>query len=363
MNKSLIAPLFLALAATLGADQPATAPATKPSIWGGAAWHRPVPNPKAALLDQISVKGNHFVGPSGETVLFRGLSIADPDKLEEEGRWNRDIFAAAKDVGANLVRIPVHPAAWRSRTKEGYLKLLDQAVDWCTDLGIHVIIDWHSIGNLQTEMFQEPIYNTTKAETFDFWRTIAMHFHGNHTVAFYELFNEPTHFGGMLGTMSWTEWRSLNEEMIGIIRYWDKQTIPLVAGFDWAYDLTPLRNEPIRAEGIGYVTHPYANKRSQPWEPKWEEDFAFASATYPMIATEIGFELKPGEVVDDNQYGNRITRFLEERGISWMAWVFDPSWGPRMLKSFDGFELAGDGEFFKQAMHRPPAVAPAKPAN
>jgi endoglucanase len=256
-------------------------------------------------------------------MLFRGLSIADPDKLEEEGRWNRDIFAAAKDVGANLVRIPVHPAAWRSRTKEGYLKLLDQAVDWCTDLGIHVIIDWHSIGNLQTEMFQEPIYNTTKAETFDFWRTIAMHFHGNHTVAFYELFNEPTLYNGMLGTVTWPQWRQLNEEMIGIIRYWDKQTIPLVAGFD----------------------------------------FAFASATYPMIATEIGFELKPGEVIDDNQYGNRITRFLEERGISWMAWVFDPSWGPRMLKSFDGFELAGDGEFFKQAMHRPPAVAPANPAN
>jgi hypothetical protein len=31
-----------------------------------------------------------------------------------------------------------------------------------------------------------------------------------------------------------------------------------------------------------------------------------------------------------------------------------------MLKSFDGFELAGDGAFFKEAMHRPPAVAPAK---
>jgi endoglucanase len=364
MKTPFLAPLCLALAATLArADQPAAAPEAKPSIWHEERWHRPEPNPKAELLPQISVKGNHFVDPAGATVLFRGLSIADPDKLVGEGRWNRELFAAVKDMGANLVRIPVHPAAWRSQGKEAYLKLLDQAVDWCTDLGMHVIIDWHSIGNLQAEMFQNPMYNTTKAETFDFWRTAAMHFHGNHTVAFYELFNEPSHYNGMLGTMSWSEWRDLNEEMIGIIRYWDKQTIPLVAGFDWAYDLTPLRYDAVRAEGIGYVTHPYPFKRKQPWEPRWEEDFAFAADKYPLIATEIGFDLKPGEVVDDNHYGNRITRFLEERGISWMAWVFDPSWGPAMLKSFDGFELAGDGAFFKEAMHRPPAPPLAKQAD
>jgi endoglucanase len=354
--------LFVSFAACMpAADQPAAAPAAAPSVWPEGGMHRVVPNPKAVLLTQISVKGNRFVDASGEPVLFRGLSIADPDKLQDEGRWNRELFAAVKDTGANLVRLPVHPSAWRKRGKQAYLELLDQAVDWCTDLGMHVIIDWHSIGNLQSGMFQDPMYNTTKEETFDFWRTAARHFHGHHTVAFYELFNEPTHFGGMLGTMSWTEWRILNEEMIGIIRYSDKQTIPLVAGFDWAYDLTPLRYEPVRAEGIGYVTHPYPNKRGQPWEPRWEEDYAFAADRFPLIATEIGFELKPGEVVDDNHYGNRITRFLEERGISWMAWVFDPSWTPRMLKSFDGFELAGDGEFFKQAMHRPAAPLLAKP--
>jgi len=360
MKTPLLGSLFLALSAALSA---ADQPAPKASVWQEEPWHRPEPNPKAELLPRIAVKGNHFVDPAGAVVLFRGLSIADPDNLVEKGHWNRELFAAVKDMGANLVRIPVHPAAWRSRGRAGYLALLDQAVDWCTDLGLHVIIDWHSIGNLQTEMFQSPMYNTTRAETLDFWRTAAMHFRGNHTVAFYELFNEPTHFNGMLGAMSWSQWRDLNEEMIGVIRYWDREAIPLVAGFDWAYDLAPMRYDPIRAEGIGFVTHPYANKRKQPWEPKWEEDFAFAAEKYPMIATEIGFELKPGEVVDDNHYGNRITRFLEERGISWMAWVFDPSWGPRMLKSFDGFELAGDGEFFKQAMHRPPAPPPAKPSD
>jgi endoglucanase len=241
-------------------------------------------------------------------VLFRGLSIADPDKLVEEGRWNRELFAAAKDFGADLIRIPVHPAAWRSRTKRGYLALLDQAVDWCTDLGIHVIIDWHSIGNLESGMFQSPSYNTDKLETLDFWRTIAMHFKGNHTVAFYELFNEPTHFNGMLGPMSWSQWRELNEEMIGVVRYWDKEAIPLVAGFDWAYDLTASDTSPCGRRASVTWSHPYPNKRPQPWEPRWEEDLRLRREATPMIATEIGYAPSRATPMDADHYGPRITR-------------------------------------------------------
>ncbi len=363
MSRTLVFALMVAFAAAspAAADQTAPAAPAKNSVWGGPRPTPPVVNPKAGLLPRISVKGNRFVDPAGQPVLFRGLSIADPDKLVEEGRWNRELFAAAKDFGADLIRIPVHPAAWRSRTKGGYLALLDQAVDWCTDLGIHVIIDWHSIGNLESGMFQSPSYNTDKLETLDFWRTIAMHFKGNHTVAFYELFNEPTHFYGMLGPMSWPQWRDLNEEMIGVVRYWDKEAIPLVAGFDWAYDLTPLRYEPVRAQGVGYVVHPYPNKRPQPWEPRWEEDYAFAAGSYPMIATEIGYSAKPGLPEGAEHYGPRITKFLEERGISWVAWVFDPTWGPPLLKSFDGFKRSGSGEFFSQEMHSPVAPLLAKP--
>ncbi len=42
------------------------------------------------------------------------------------------------------------------------------------------------------------------------------------------------------------------------------EKIPLVAGFGWACDLTPLAEEPVNAQGIAYITHPYPNNRSQP---------------------------------------------------------------------------------------------------
>ena len=82
-----------------------------------------------------------------------------------------------------------------------------------------------------------------------------------------------------------------------------------MAPFDWAYDLTPIIIEPINAAGIGYVTHPYSNKRSQPWEPKWEENFGFAASRYPVVATESGFgsgfDNRMGDQTDKN-FGIRV---------------------------------------------------------
>jgi aryl-phospho-beta-D-glucosidase BglC (GH1 family) len=336
--------LAFVLVQNLGAQE------TRPWFQDGP-FRFPKANPKTKALSLIKVEGNKFVNSEGKTILFRGISISDPDKIERQGHWNKNHFEKVKETGAMIVRIPVHPVAWRDRTPEKYLELLDQAIEWCTDLGMYVMIDWHSIGNLGMELFQNPMYNTSKQETYQFWRTIAQHFVGNNTVAFYEIFNEPTTYRGQLGSMTWAEWKGINEKIIELIRSFDKETIPLVAGFDWAYDLSPLHDDPINAEGIGYVTHPYENKRTQPWEPKWEENFGFAADKYPVVATEFGFGLRQGQTIDAQHYGNRIISYLESKGISWMCWVYDPEWDPRLLKSWDTYELTESGDFFKKAMH------------
>jgi len=345
-----------------------TAPQTAPAKgqlhewWRGRYFTQTWNAPDETKLPLISVKGNRFVDPTGQPMLFRGVNIADPDKVDSQGHWNRELFEKVKATGANVVRIPVHPVAWRGRGPKEYLALLDQAVEWSTDLGIYVDIDWHSIGNLKEGVFESPIYETSLPETLNFWRTIAAHYKGNHTVAFFELFNEPSVSSGRFGTMTWEEWRDINEEMINIIRSFNKDTIPLVAGLDWAYDLSGVRTSPIRAENIGYVAHPYPNKRTQPWPPKWEEDFGFAASKYPMIATEIGFDTSYGPKQQGLDYGHEITSYLESRGISWTSWCFDPEWGPRMLKSWS-FDLTDSGQLFSDVMHAAPTPVggPVKP--
>ena len=343
------------------ARPPAQPAPTSPSGRTHAWWRDAVPGPRPYTANNkqmplIAVKGNKFVDPSGKTVLFRGLSISDPDKLEMQGHWSKDHFVKVKEMGAKLVRIPVHPVAWRERTPVEYIKLLDQAVGWCTELEMYVIIDWHTIGNLETELFQDPMYDTTKQETYSFWRTMARHYTGHNTVAFFELFNEPTTFNDQLGPISWSDWKRIVEEEITIIRAHNKQVIPLVAGFDWAYDLTPLRLNPIAAEGIAYTTHPYANKRRQPWEPKWDEDFGFAAGKYPIIATEFGGFSWPvtGESAAGSNrsaaYGPAIIKYLEGKGMSWAVWCFDPEWGPTLIRNWD-YQLNPSGEFARAAMH------------
>lgn len=315
---------------------------------------QPGPDGAAEPLPRLRVEGNRFVDPEGETVVLRGVSFSDPDRLAAAGQWNRRYFEAARDWGANVVRFPVHPSRWRSRGEADYLRLLDEGVAWAEELGMYVIIDWHSIGNLATEQFTRDIYETTLQETLHFWETIARRYAGNSTVAFHELFNEPTTNGGAFGAPSWETHKALMEQIIGVIRQHDEQAIPLIAGFDWGYDLTPVRTMPIAAAGVAYVAHPYPQKRQPPWEAQWEADWGFVAATYPIVATEFGFMAEGDRgahipVIGDERYGEAIIDFFEERGISWTAWVFDPDWSPQLIRSWN-FEPTRQGKFFRGKM-------------
>jgi endoglucanase len=305
-------------------------------------------------LQKISVKGNNFITTDNKPFIFRGLNIADPDNLLAKGHWDKAFFQEIKNWGANVVRFPIHPRTWQKQGKINYLKMLDQGVNWAKELGLYVIIDWHSIGNLRTEMYQADGYETSRKETYEFWRTMANHYKGNNTVAFFELFNEPTIYNGQLGQCSWAEWKAMNEEMIGIIRANGGTAIPLVAGFNWAYDLTEIAKNPINADGIGYVSHPYPMKRQKPWEAQWTKDWGFVKEKYPLILTEIGFCLKgePGEhipVIDDGTYGDAITKYCDEKGISWVVWVFDNQWAPRMFTDWN-FTPTTQGKYFKKVL-------------
>ena len=305
-------------------------------------------------LPLLAVKGNKIVNDRNEVLIFHGVNISDPDKLVKDGKWTREYFQEAKNWGADIIRIPVHPVTWRNRGTDNYLKLLDDAVQWASSLGLYVIIDWHSIGNLRTELFQNEMYNTTRKETFEFWKTIASHFRDNHTVAFYEIFNEPTTYNNTLGSCTWPEWKAICKDIITIIRANNPKAIPLVAGFDWAYDLTPVASDPLDVSDIVYVSHPYPMKRSKPWEPSWSKDFGFVAGNYPVFLTEIGFAASDEKgthipVIGEEDYGKSITDFSAQRGFSWMVWCFDPDWAPVMFKDWN-YTPTREGAFFKSVM-------------
>jgi endoglucanase len=310
--------------------------------------------------DVIRVDGNRFVDQSGATFVFRGVSIADPAKLLRDDQWSKRIFDAVRSWGANTVRLPVHPSAWREHGQARYLEFIDDAVRWCNELGMYVIVDWHSIGYLPAAKFTRDGYVTTWDETREFWNVVAERYAGIPTVAVYELFNEPTTSNGEFGERDWTEWKRYLEEMIDIVYAHDTDVIPLVAGFDWAYSLRPVRTAPIEREGIAYASHPYPQKeRPQPpsaenFAAAWESAWGFVADDYPMILTELGWVREDGygahiPVINDGSYGPMIVDYMESKGISWVAWVFDPNWSPVLITDWD-FTPSEQGEFFRAVM-------------
>ena len=223
----------------------------------------------------VKVEGNKFVDPQGKELVFRGLCFSDPVKLVRDGQWNERYFAEAADWGANVVRFAVHPTNLNAMGWEETFQAMDQGIAWAKQYGMYVIMDWHSIGNLKEEKYTSPMYNTTKAETFKFWRTVAQRYKDESTVALYELFNEPTVNG--TGECSWEEWKELQEQIIDTVRVHNPNAVCLCAGFNWAYDLTPVAEAPVDRPNVAYVSHPYPMKRSEPWEPQWEQDFGFVA--------------------------------------------------------------------------------------
>ncbi|MCB0718558.1 MAG: glycoside hydrolase family 5 protein [Bacteroidetes bacterium] len=305
-------------------------------------------------MQRLRVEGNQFVNETGDRVVLRGVSFSDPDRLERVGHWNREYFETAREWGANLVRFPVHPSAWRSRGREAYLELLDSGIALAGELGMYVIIDWHSIGNLRTDLYFRPMYETSMKETLEFWQAIAERYADNPVVAFYEIFNEPTQYNGRLGKLTWEQHVSIMEDVIHVIYAFNRRAIPLVGGLDWGYNISYVRDRPVAYPNVAYVTHPYPQKRAEPWPPEWQRDFGLIAEDYPIVATEFGFMSADGPgahvpVISDEHYGEAIIDFFEERGISWTVWVFDPQWSPQMFTGWD-FAPTAQGRFFRRKM-------------
>ena len=158
----------------------------------------------AGQLSRVTVKGNQFVTAEGNPIVFRGLNASGPGKKSGEHQWNKRYFESVRSWGATIMRFPGAPLRmWRGPRARG-IPQASRSGHWLGQ-GIGAVQS-SSIGTASGELAEEKYhrgeYQTTRAETNQFWRTMARHYSGNNTVAFFELFNEPA-LGTKLGDCPW----------------------------------------------------------------------------------------------------------------------------------------------------------------
>ncbi len=308
----------------------------------------------------IQVDGNRFVDEFGKTVILRGVAIMDPILMASKsnpslGNWNENIFQEISEWGADIVRLPVHPPMFFDFGIETSLRVLDQAIEWAAKHDLYVIIDYHGLG------FPPDGYNkfewaaTTEEELIQFWEIVSDRYAGNNVVAFYEFYNEPMRNNSRrLLIEDWLLWKDFSENIIDIIREHDQETIIIVSAMKGGNDLSFVLEAPVDRENIAYACHPYPGQSR--WIP-WEKAFGKVSSVYPVILTEFGFDnapwvddfLQESSFVGSERYREALMEYVDERGISWTAWVFSHDWTPRMLLDTE-FKPSEFGQFVKEQL-------------
>jgi endoglucanase len=287
-----------------------------------------VPGANAWWPSQLQVKGNRLVNGAGEVIRLKGLMIPDPARVTADGHYTRALFETMQRTGANVIRIPVHPQHW-AKDPDYVRRHLDPAVRWAGDLGMYVILDWHSIGNVLTGYAPQvpELFCHTEAMTLNFWKVVAGHFKSAPHVIF-EVFNEPK-------SISAADWRRAADRLVRLIRAQGAGQIIVVGGLEYGRELDWALKEPVTGANIAYASHIF------PSHPRsgWDHDFGNVAARHPVLITEWGFIDKtqtpnPPDAYlsgDVATYGEPLMSYLAERGIGWVACWFDDQWQPAML--------------------------------
>ena len=327
-----------------------------------------------ACHGRLAVEDGRLVDQSGDQVVLRGLGLGALSDVKEQNKWDEQYFRDARRWGAELVRLPINPATYRNAPVVT-LDELDKAVAWCKKNQMYLIIDYHVIGNVAEQLFQndenfnwEADLSTTWAEMIAFWEAVAVRYADEPVVAFAELYSEPAQMKFLGGSWKFAEWREAADRIIARIREIAPAMIPLVAGMDWAYDFSPGGQVPFTDPNIALAVHPFPGQARTDRQAQWDAAFGYLADHYPIVFTEVGFDpydtFYPPTNMDDLSYGRAILNYAATKNISWTAFVFfnEPDvWPMPLFSDWATMTPTVSGQFFKDVLsgQTPDAAADA----
>lgn len=268
---------------------------------------------------RLSVRGTDITDKNGEAVRLYGPSTLGVVWYPEF--INKEAFQTVKDWGANLVRLAMYtmeeggycaPDGDKEFTKE----LIDKGVNYCKELGMYAIIDWHILSD------GDPHQN--KEEAKKFFTEMSAKYKDYDNVLF-EICNEPNPGGFNSGEehepVDWPRIKSYAMEIIPIIRA-NTDAIILVGTPTWSQEVDKAADDPIREyDNLMYSLHYYASTHGQDLRDKMV--YALDKGL-PIFVDEYSITAADGNGDINYDEADKWSALVDERKLSFAQWSLSP---------------------------------------
>lgn len=257
---------------------------------------------------RLSVKGTKLVDSKGKTFQIKGVSTHGLAWYPEY--VSKSAFEDLRDKwGANTVRLAMYTAEYNGycvggrENQQKLKKQIDIGVKAATDLGMYVIIDWHTLSDNNPNIYKD--------QSIAFFKEMAKKYKNNKNII-YEICNEPN------GSTSWKQIKSYAQAVIKEIRRIDKNAVILVGTPTWSQDVDVAAKDPIKGfKNIMYTLHFYANTHQGSYRTKAENA---VNAGLPILVSEFGICDASGNGGINESEANRWVSFLNKYQIGYVAW-------------------------------------------
>ncbi len=311
-------------------------------------------------IPPLHVEGPKLVDAGGNTVVLRGIDFID---LGQVYAYADHDFGAVKTridkilaagFEPKVVRIPVYPRVSHNGnypyaspypfpsgaggqqngpSADQYVSdLLDPSVDYFTEKGYYVILDFHQIDDTDGD---------SASEATAFWQYMAPKYADRSNVL-YEPFNEP-----MDASTPWATFKPRAQAWVDTIRSAAPANIVIVPSMSWCQKPGDASSSPLTGENLMYTMHIYPGN----WDPTTEQQLATATAKVPVFITEWGYILASNDAIggtNDPMWFANFRSTVDGNGASWSAWVTDNGWAPPMFTDANFTSLNDFGTKTKQ---------------
>lgn len=291
---------------------------------------------------RLQVSGTKLTDESGNIIQLRGVSTHGiswfPDYV------NYDAFATLRnDWGANVVRIAMYPEEYNGYLSGGdkaaLKQIIDNGVNYATELGMYVIIDWHVLNYAPSRHTQEAC---------DFFAEMASKYSGHDNVI-YEICNEP------VGADWNSDIKPYAETVIGTIRQFDNHALILVGTNTWSQDVDSVVGNTLDDGNVMYVAHFYAGTHKENIRNKISTAL---NAGVPVFISECSICDASGNGGIDYASANEWLDFMNSNQLSFIAWSLSNkaetsaliSSGCSAKSGWSDGDLSETGRWFKSAI-------------